>query len=650
MKYIVFIISLLIVFCFIFSHNAKAQETDKELEFLLDLDIEDLTVVVASKKAEKFADAPSVINVVTAEEIKSYGATDILDVLNRVTSIQTFGSNFLPDNVVSIRGQSLTHNDNHILVLINGRPFRDGISGGFNFPLYKSIPIGMVERIEIIRGPGSVLYGTNAFSGVVDIITKKPSKEKEGYAAATYGSLKTRGFESAGGLKEENWNIMTGFKYMNTDGWQLTATDESGILDNYNRDDKNVGFVFTGEYKGLTLNTVYVNSIQANLGGRLAFPSDTIRVKKIFSDIGYSHKILKNWEAQYNVTANILDELNQSEAGDPGFSNDVRFEPLIRGPLFSKKLNLLFGGSYEIHDGQLNGGGKFVDTEWFSAYSQASYQLFQPFTLIAGVQWNKPSGVDGDFSPRLSALYKINNEWGVKLLYGEAFRTAYASERALDLGFLIGNPSLNPETIQTTEAQVYYNSKGNFAALTFFHSEMKEIVNRQIVSPGVFQFVNSGEIDFYGFELEGKARITNQWSLNGNLTWQENEEEDTGVKNSTFSPNWMGKLGVSYKPNAKYQMSLFDSYFGNPTQVSEINQSVSDANPKPEDYHLVTANAIFNLNALLNLKTSSGFKFSLFIDNLLDEDINFPEFNRRNVNSLPIYSGRAAYGQLEIQF
>ena len=507
----------------------------------------------------------------------------------------------------------------------------------------------MVERIEIIRGPGSVLYGTNAFAGVIDIITKKPSKDKEGSVAATYGSFKTRAFESTGGLKEENWNIMTGFKYMNTDGWQLTATDESGVLDNFNRDDKNIGFVFSGEYKGLTLDTVYVNSTQANLGGRLAFPSDFIRIKKIFSDIGYSHKVFNDWEAQYNITTNILEELNQSEAGDTGYSNDVRLEPLIRGPLFSKDLNLLFGGSYEIHDGKLNGGGKFVDTEWFSGYGQASYKLFQPLTLVAGFQWNKPSGVEGDFSPRLSALYRINNDWGIKLLYGKAFRTAYASERALDLGFLIGNPSLKPERIETTEAQLYYNSKGNFAALTFYHSEMEDIVTRQTISGGAFQFVNSGEIDFNGIELEGKTNINNQLSLNGSVSWQENEDQ-LGANDTTFTPNWIGKLGVSYKPNTKYQFSLFDSYFGNPTQVSEINQTVSEVNRKPEDYHLLTANAIFNLNALLNLKTSSDYKFSLFIDNLLDENIDFPEFNRKNVNSLQIHSGRAAYGQLQIQF
>jgi outer membrane receptor protein involved in Fe transport len=158
------------------------------------------------------------------------------------------------------------------------------------------------------------------------------------------------------------------------------------------------------------------------------------------------------------------------------------------------------------------------------------------------------------------------------------------------------------------EAQLYYNAKDDFAVLTFYHIKMEEIVTRQILSTGVFQFINSHEIDFNGIELKDKANIKNQWRLNGSISWQENEDS-LDVKDTTFTPNWMGKLGVFYKPNTKYQFSLFDSYFGKPTQISELNQAVSEVNRKPEYYHLVTANAIFNLNTILKLKTSSDLKF-----------------------------------------
>ena len=80
-------------------------------------------------------------------------------------------------NVPAVRGDLPTHTNNHTLLLINGRPVRESNSGGWNFPVYMAYPIDMIERIEFVRGPGSVLYGTNAYTGVINVITKEGRNE-----------------------------------------------------------------------------------------------------------------------------------------------------------------------------------------------------------------------------------------------------------------------------------------------------------------------------------------------------------------------------------------------------------------------------------------------------------------------------------------
>ncbi len=150
----------------------KKPESAQKLSELTLADLLNMQVITASKKAENSTDAPGIISTITAEEIKYLGANSILDILERATSIQPLGSTLFPSNLAVTRGDLRSLYDNHMLILINGRPDREGVLGGINSPVYTGFPVEMIERIEIIRGPGSVLYGSNAFAGVINIITR----------------------------------------------------------------------------------------------------------------------------------------------------------------------------------------------------------------------------------------------------------------------------------------------------------------------------------------------------------------------------------------------------------------------------------------------------------------------------------------------
>jgi outer membrane receptor for ferrienterochelin and colicin len=239
-----------------------------DLEELLKMDIVDLAQVqieVASRRLESVATAPSVINVVTAKDIEGFGANNLVDILNRVTSVQAIGSHFYSHSI-SMRGQMVGHSNNDILFLINGRPHRTSWNGGTPERLLMAFPIQTIERIEIIRGPGSVLYGTGAFTGVINIITKTAKKQKDALGI-TLGSRSNNGGGSSAPFSSRGFNISTtydsetadisaGFKMFDSDGWTYTATDEQGVTDSVQRSETNIGAMLTADSGGFSMNVL----------------------------------------------------------------------------------------------------------------------------------------------------------------------------------------------------------------------------------------------------------------------------------------------------------------------------------------------------------------------------------------------------------
>jgi len=102
----------------------------------------------------------------------------------------------------------------------------------------------------------------------------------------------------------------------------------------------------------------------------------------------------------------------------------------------------------------------------------------------------------------------------------------------------------------------------------------------------------------------------------------------------------MAKLGVVHESVRGYSLGVFDTYFGEPAEAKTLNPSVSEVNPKPEAYHLLSANLSLNIPLLLGKPALPDMIFSINIDNLLDEEVHYPEINRKRINSIPIHSGR----------
>ena len=185
--------------------------------------------------------------------------------------------------------------------------------------------------------------------------------------------------------------------------------------------------------------------------------------------------------------------------------------------------------------------------------------------------------------------------------------------------------------------------------MTFFHSEMTDVIDRiQIGGAGPLYFVNLKKVSSNGVELEGKHAFTKGININGSMLYQTNE--DNHGEDASLAPSFMVKMGIDYKHKSGLSAGVFDAYFDKPTPVQDVNPAVLQVNPQPKAYHLLSIKLAMPMDKFFDQSNGPHWEFSLYADNLLDEDIYYPEFNRRKINSIPIHSGRAYYATLEATF
>lgn len=611
---------------------------DQEIDELLSLDIEALTVSVASKREEGVKDAPGVINVVTAREIRESGARTLFEVLERQPAVYGLFNWGTGEHANAIRGNSTSSGSSHTLLLLNGRPVREGYTGSIDGFIYRTMPLSMIDHLEIIRGPGSVLYGTNAYAGVINVVTKKAEKSIEGEVSGTYGSYDSVSFEGAAGSKGEDYSVYGGVTVSDNNGWKDTFSDIIGVTDEFQKTSKDYNVVANAKYKNFTLNVMNADTDEVAFG----FPSiaplrDDIFRKQTFIDVGYKHELTENWSASINGS------YTKSEQNFPlaaVFDTDDFLTELTLDGKLGEKTNLVVGGTWY----RLKGEEKLLQFDYtshrYAAYAQIDHQFTDWLKLVAGAQINKTEAVDEDISPRLAAIMNFDNNWGAKLMYGQAFRSAYPLEQFVNIpGALVGDPTLDPEKIETVDAQVFYQTKNYYGALTVFRSKETDTIRA-----GLGTLVNDGVIKSHGGTLEGKAHFGTDWTLEGSVTYLHDSPE-AGI-NGYAMPEWMAKIGATYRGWRGITVNVFDNFAGD-LDIANNNPAV---NKVPEDYHLITANVIVDLHEFVDgLPTETYLSFYGY--NLLDQraDSSYPD-NPAVENAGPARPDRTVFGKITFKF
>lgn len=645
--------TLLVIFSPILAIYAEDTAVSaEEMRSLLRLSLEELMevkIITVSKSEETLNRAPGVINVITAKEIEQFGSNSLFEVLERVTSTYMTGFHLFPQNNVALRGDLTSHVDNHILILVNGRPFRESFGGSFAFSIYLAFPVSLIEKIEIVRGPGSVLYGTNAFSGVINIITKtqlSPSQPINGQIMLKRGSFGMQATEANVIVNQEHFKWVGGIKRFREDGWMFRAINESGGLSEIPYREDNLGAYLFWEYQGFKFNALFVQSAQDVWFIPAAQGQTRNENQRVLLDIGHTQKFSDNWTAQANLTYNGHDTLINNIPYVAGNTTSPQSDDtLLEWTHFLKhgQWNWLLGGTTSFLSAERSEIKTYGTS--YSLYAQGQYQWSDSLHLLAGSQIVKPVDIDWEIVPRLGLVYELTPDFGVKVLHSQAFRNSIYEEKfGAGGGILIGNPNLTPEMITTTDFNLFYNTQDYQLSATYFHSQQQDLILKvPVPNTNSTTFANAGEITFDGFELEGKLRPVEQFFITSSLTYQFNKNHQD-KNNYTTAPNWAAKLGISYEWNQDTSIGLFNSFFSKAHDVNVRFANTKYVNPEANAFNLMT------LNLRMNLHKFVGWPILLegYVYNALDEDIYAPEFARSRINSIPARQGRGIY--LGIQY
>jgi outer membrane cobalamin receptor len=628
------------------------QDAAADSAFSMDLDSLFTTkVTTASKFAEELSGAAAVISVVSKDELRRFGGMTLGEILARVGGL-TATTSVLDHSLVAVRGDQTRIDGGHILILINGRPCREVIQGNLMGDLLESFPVNILERIEVIQGPGSVLYGSDAFSGVINLITQKA--EGKSYRLSTSGGPSGTSSTSMEMLYQKgDLNIVAAGQYHQLPQWDVhylgfnPASNSVGVENSTLRDDgpggylgvNYKGFSFMSSYTGLETST-FVNSIVGD-----------IRTQREFADLGYAFRAAKKWEMTFDATytRTLLD------APDLPFVGSTVHRDSYQGLLewtnfitFSDKDKLTFGTLYNHVQGMetdtIDSQNEIVMRGGRSAtgfYVQHEHKLTGDLKVIGGLQANKIGTIALNVVPRVGLLWNPAANFTLKALYGGAFRAPGLDELYLKDPGLLGNPNLVPEKVGTLDLQMSYQSHRLQASIGYFHSRQTHAI---ILNPSVYpaRYVNlDSELTFQGVEAEGKYYVRKNWFFTTSMLYQLNNN-GAGVSNPTPIPSLGAKAGASYEAANGAEISLFDAYQGRATGYATA------LNPLPYAFHSLSLHARYDLSKHLLKDNTSGFALFVHGDDLTNHQVWLPAWGSYAPDTIPVVRGRTLYFGLEV--
>ena len=620
------------------------------------LDLESLLstkVITASKFSENLADAPGVISVISQDELRRFGGTTLQEVLERVPGLSITSAYFTDRSLVAARGDQTKINGGHILFLINGRPTREVLEGGLITDLLEAFPVNALEKIEIVKGPGSVLYGSNAFSAVVNLITKKA--EGNGLTVSGFGG--SQGVAGNSGqvmIKHGDFSLFGAGQFHQMPAWNTNYVLPTSLIgdpvapvvplvQNLRLDDRGDGAYLGATYKNLTFMSSFTESHAPSfVRGSIA----SNKWRRGFADLGYAVKATNAWDMSFNATysRNTFDNFGYPNIGRDSqelvleWTNSVTFSNWDR-LTFGALLNHMEGQEtyfginppIQISDGLRPGG---------AAYAQWDHQLTDTVKLVGGFQVNKIDEIHLNVVPRVGAVWNPTSHVGVKALYGGAFRAPSINETMLNHPGLAGNPNLKPEKVGTLDLSVSYQANRFQGALTYFRSRQTDSIVVDS-TPVRWKYENLGEATFQGFELEGNYYLRKSFFLTGSASYQANHDGN-GISNITPVPNVGVKGGLSYRAENGLTVSMFDNYQG-------VLQGFTDptVNPGPTAYHMLSSNIRYDLSRYLGSRDRGGVALFAHAENLVNYQVWLPDWGNNSGDTMPINRGRTVYFGVE---
>jgi outer membrane receptor for ferrienterochelin and colicin len=557
-----------------------------------------IQVYSASKHMQSTSDAPSSVTVITADEIQKYGYRTLADILE---SVRGFYINYDRDyTFVGVRGFGrLGSWDSSILLLIDGHRINDNVLGdGFIGPEFL-VDLDLVDRVEIIRGPSSSLYGAQAFLAVINVITRKGPQLRGvelSFEPSSYGTYQGRA--SYGGQYKGIDMLLSGTFY-NSQGPTLffpqfdSPSTNHGITRNTDYESLR-HFLATISFRGFTLQGLFSmrdKGVPTGYFGAVFNDSRTLNLDyHQYFDLSYRHSLGEKWDltarTSYDQTRLQGPVVLPTGLADDSTAVDTYSfrgnwwdgEAKLSGTVFDKH-RITMGT--EITDNLRQDQGNLFENAFTPApgssviwalYGQDEFAVASKLTLSAGLRYDHYSNFGGTTNPRLGLIYHLFHPTTLKLLYGTAFRAPEPYELTPDFGsFYDSDPKLGPEKVRSVEGVVEQGLGEHFTLSgSVFRNWLSDLIAVETESDGQSEYFNSGKADAEGVEVELDGHLANGAKGRASYSYV-NAEEPATHQILTNSPHNLGKLDVSY-PIVQHR--LFASVDGQYTSsVQTLNGS-----------------------------------------------------------------------------
>jgi vitamin B12 transporter len=482
----------------------------------------DTIVVTATRQPMRASEVLADVTVIDREEIEKSGQDTLPEILARQPGVQV-SNNGGPGTTTSVylRGANATHTK----ILLDGIPANSVSLSGF--PL-QYLALADVERIEILRGPASSLYGADAIGGVINVITRRgqPGLRVDGFVG--YGSHNTRQANAGLSGGNEQWRFRVEANSYETDGFSARrhASNKDADDDAYRNNGGAASLSFLpakGHEIGLSYRknkglSHYDGSTSGNYDERTRFENETWQ---IFS----KNRILENWQS--TVRYGEVEDKGEDNASygiskfqtrnrHTSWQNDISL-PLGKALLAVEHLKQEVGPRHDS-----TGAATYTDSPdsnntsyligWTAHLGKHSWQL--------NARRDKHSDFGSKSTYGLSYGYQFTDNWRAHAAYGTAFKAPTAYQLFTDMGWgYHGNPDLKPEEAKNVEMGLIWERGAHLVSATYYRNKVKNLIDWQV---NTYENVNKALLEGVTLSYAGQFGA---WGLRANYDWLNAENQ-----------------------------------------------------------------------------------------------------------------------------